>query len=204
MNILICDDHSLLRDGLKLLLSQHTPPFEIDEAASFDDVRSKTNGADYDLVLLDLTMPGSTGPGDVGEVCRLFECPVAVISAKEDPAVVQAAADQGAAGFIPKSHAAEDILAAVVELLDGQPSFPDTATEAPAAVEADALLTSRQKTVLQGLVDGLSNREIATALSLSEGTVKQYVSQVLLALGVSNRTQAAIKGRSILGAAAHG
>ncbi|MCW2237769.1 response regulator [Azospirillum canadense] len=221
MNVLLADDHLLFRDGLRRLLAQSNENMTFFEASSFDDVRRMCDGETaFDLILLDLGMPGWTGFETLGEIhARLPRTLLVVVSASEKRSDLLAALENGAAGFIPKSSSAKVLLGALQLVLAGGVYLPEQAirgermTDHGAAYnvggggagEDDALgqlagseqLTPRQRDVLNRLRDGKSNKQIAHELGLTEGTVKVHVTAILRQLGVRNRTQAAITANGL-------
>jgi DNA-binding NarL/FixJ family response regulator len=204
--ILVADDHPLFRDALRLAIAQALPEAEVVEAGSLDGVEAALSAApDTDLVLLDLNMPGMQGfSGLVFLRAQFPSTPVAVISANEEAAVVRRALDFGAAGYIAKSAAPEEIRAALRAMLAGElwlpPGFEpdDPATGADATLAAQlARLTPQQVRVLTMLNEGLPNKQIAYALGVSEGTIKAHVSAILQKLQVDSRTQVVILARRL-------
>ena len=203
MRILIGDDHMLFREGLRRLLEQLGPDVEFVDASTFDEVRDLVaSGVLFDLVLIDLQMPGWPGFSGIEQLCQMAgDAPVVVISASESQADVRAALDNGACGYIPKSSSVKIMLSALHLVLAGgiylPPSVISADTAAATAVETEAprgshALTQRQWEVLNCLREGKSNKQIAYELGLSEGTVKIHVTAIFKTLGVKNRTQAVI------------
>ncbi|WP_209880316.1 LuxR C-terminal-related transcriptional regulator [Azospirillum soli] len=224
MNVLIADDHLLFRDGLRRLLSQFNENMTFFEASSFDDVRRLCDaGTEFDLILLDLGMPGWTGFSALGDIHqRLPRALLVVVSGSEKRSDLLAALENGAAGYIPKSSSAKVLLGALQLVLAGGVYLPEQAIRgdrvadfagAPATaagIRADDpfsqlaggagdQLTPRQREVLTRLRDGKSNKQIAHELGLTEGTVKVHVTAILRHLGVRNRTQAAITANGLGG-----
>ena len=205
MRILVADDHALVREGLVHILRELDPAAEIIEADSAAAVHvALVGGAGFDLALLDLFMPGVEGFDLFTDVCDRFpELPVVVLSASEEPAHVRKAIDCGASGYVPKSSGREVMLNALRLVLAGGLYLPPVtlaggADEAPAPAAAHLLLgslTPRQREVLRLLGAGLSNKEIARQLGLSENTVKIHVTAILRSLQVSNRTAAVVLAR---------
>ncbi len=212
MRILVADDHAIYRAGLTPLLDQLGDDVEVREAGSFDeavDLLAKDSG--YDLIVLDLLMP-SMGRFEGLEAVRRAapDVPLIVVSMIEARRDVLRAVELGAMGYIPKTASGTDILKAVRRVLDGEIWIPKALLEGedespPLPIQEPALtydelpendprarLTGRQRQVLSMLAEGMPNAEIADRLSLSENTVKLYVSAVLKALNVSNRTEAAL------------
>ena len=199
--ILIVDDHPLFRDALKQALIGGMPGLEIAEAGSLDGLSSQLeSGAEIDLVLLDLGMPGVHGfSGLLFLRAQHPEIPVVVVSGTSDDVTIRRCIDFGASGFIPKTQPINDIRDAVKRVLAGElwvPSHIDLTT--PAAPENTELvsrlstLTPQQVKVLMMLGEGLLNKQIAYKLTVSEATVKAHVSAILQKLGVDSRTQAVI------------
>lgn len=213
MKILIGDDHLLFREGLCRLLAQLDDQADFVEAGTFDQVRELArDGQDFDLVLLDLQMPGFPGFSGVHEICEAQAgTPVVIVSASEAQADVRAALDAGASGYIPKSSSVKIMLSALNLIFSGGIYVPPAAilgdgpgvgtatagTGGHAAATGAPALTQRQRDVLRCLREGKSNKQIAYELGLSEGTVKIHVTAVMRSLGVRNRTQAVIASGDI-------
>jgi DNA-binding NarL/FixJ family response regulator len=216
MKILLVDDHTLFRDGLKLLLQRLDEGIEILEAASCQQGLDLADAnADLHLVLLDLNLPDRTGFEGLAELReRHAAIPVVVLSASDDRATVMETLDRGAMGFIPKSSSTDVLLSALRLVLakgvyippsvlsqntnarsPSQGSVPLPAPFAsgrPIKKPGDLGLTERQSDVLALLVQGKPNKIICRELGLAEATVKAHVTAVLKALNVTNRTQAVI------------
>jgi DNA-binding NarL/FixJ family response regulator len=209
MNVLIADDHLLFRDGLRRLLHQLSDDLTFFEASTFDEVRTLCDGRTaFDLLLIDLGMPGWGGFSDLADIRqRMPKALMVVVSASEQRSDLMAALEAGAAGYIPKSSSAKVLLGALQLVLAGGVYLPaqairgniDPSGEPENADLAGGLptgsgdqLTPRQREVLALLRDGKSNKQIAIALGLTEGTVKVHVTAILRLLGVRNRTQAAL------------
>lgn len=200
--ILIADDHPLFRSALQQALTLGLgPEVRLVEAASIAELEGCLAGKnDWDLVLLDLNMPGAYGfSGLVLLRGQYPQIPVVMISAQEEASVVNRSREFGASGFIPKSSPLETIQQAVREVLDGDTWWPPLAEEsAPVSAEAKAAsaglasLTPQQFRVLTMVCEGLLNKQIAYELSVSEATVKAHVTAIFRKLGVRTRTQAAL------------
>ncbi|MGE8362461.1 response regulator transcription factor ErdR [Pseudomonas sp.] len=200
--ILIADDHPLFRSALQQALTLGLgPDVRLVEAASIAELEARlAEKADWDLVLLDLNMPGAYGfSGLVLLRGQYPQIPVVMISAQEDAAVVVRAREFGASGFIPKSSSLETIQQAVQGVLDGDAWWPhltqeatSVSEEAKAASAGLASLTPQQFRVLTMVCEGLLNKQIAYELSVSEATVKAHVTAIFRKLGVRTRTQAAL------------
>lgn len=200
--ILIADDHPLFRSALRqALVAAADAHVSLTEVGSITELQSSLDArAEWDLVLLDLNMPGAYGfSGLVLLRGQYPHIPVVVISAQEEPSVVNRARDFGASGFIPKSSSLEEIQDAVRTVLEGGVYWPTSAgsggplSEQEKIVSAQlASLTPQQFRVLTMVCDGLLNKQIAYELSVSEATVKAHVTAIFRKLGVRTRTQAAL------------
>ena len=198
IRILIADDHSVVRQGLRMFL-------ELDN--ELDIVGEATNGAEAvalakdlhpDVVLMDLLMPVMDGLTAISTMRR--ELPgvevVALTSVLEDASVV-GAIRAGAIGYLLKDTNAEELRRSVKAAAAGQVQLaPEAATRLMREVrapEAPEALTERETDVLRLLADGQSNKEIARNLTIGEKTVKTHVSSILSKLGVQSRTQAVLQ-----------
>ncbi len=200
--ILIADDHPLFRSALQQALTLGLGDgVRLSEAASIAELEALLNQtSEWDLVLLDLNMPGAYGfSGLVLLRGQYPQLPVVMISAQEDAAVVARSREFGASGFIPKSSSLETIQQAVRAVLDGDAWWPSNiqdvayvSPEAKAASEGLASLTPQQFRVLTMVCDGLLNKQIAYELNVSEATIKAHVTAIFRKLGVRTRTQAAL------------
>jgi DNA-binding NarL/FixJ family response regulator len=200
--ILIADDHPLFRSALHQALTLGLgPDARLVEAESIADLEARlTEKSDWDLVLLDLNMPGAYGfSGLVLLRGQYPQVPVVMVSAQEEAAVVVKSKEFGASGFIPKSSSLETIQQAVRTVLDGDVWWPPqvnesvrVSDEARAASEGLASLTPQQFRVLTMVCEGLLNKQIAYELNVSEATIKAHVTAIFRKLNVRTRTQAAL------------
>ncbi|MBD9655393.1 response regulator transcription factor [Pseudomonas sp. PDM12] len=200
--ILIADDHPLFRSALQQALTMGLGAgVRLVEVASIAELEARlAEKTDWDLVLLDLNMPGAYGfSGLVLLRGQYPQLPVVMISAQEESAVVVRAREFGASGFIPKSSSLEVLQQAVRQVLEGEVWWPpqseeavSLSSEAKAASAGLASLTPQQFRVLTMVCEGLLNKQIAYELSVSEATVKAHVTAIFRKLGVRTRTQAAL------------
>ena len=203
MNVLLIDDHALFREGLKFLLRSLDAALEVDEAGDCAKALEHAASRSYDLVLLDLKIPGVAGLEALAALRDAIpDAPLVVLSGEDNPGVVRAAIERGAMGFIPKSSTPEVLIQALRLVLARGVYLPPAvlgAARAPASVAPpDAAagemmlpgLTPRQMDVLRCVIQGKSNKIIARELDVSEGTVKAHLSSVLRALDARNRTEA--------------
>ncbi|WP_076413545.1 response regulator transcription factor [Shewanella sp. UCD-KL12] len=202
LNIIIADDHPLFRNALRQALSgpfSDTQWFEADSADALQ-IQLEKRDVEYDLVLLDLQMPGSHGYSTLIHLRTHFpDLPVVVISAHEDNMTISRAVHYGSSGFIPKSASMETLAAALTSVLYGDVWLPEhveiqeiveDATDLVASKLSD--LTPQQYKVLQMFAEGLLNKQIAYDLGVSEATIKAHATAIFRKLGVRNRTQAVI------------
>ena len=207
LKLLVVEDHALVREGLARLLLQLEEGVVVSERADFESALTLLdNEQDFDLVLLDLALPGIDGFAGLDILRKRYPAiPVAVVSAFDDVPTITRVMNHGASGFIPKAFAGDALLNAVREVLAGNIFRPGTVQHQAKIDDAAPLppqkgsvqpseigLTDRQAQVLALMVRGLSNRDIAQQLDLSEGTVKIHATAVFKALGVSSRTQALV------------
>lgn len=194
--ILIADDHPLMRSALHQAVVQAFPGTEIIEAARFDDLQALLRHSLPDLILLDLHMPGMSGfIGLMMVRSEHPEIPVLVVSASEDAETVRRVLDYGASGFVPKSAPLPRVAEAVAAVLAGDLWFPGemaTPAEALPAPSRAVSLTPQQLRVLLGMAEGKLNKQIAHDMTISEQTVKDHVTVILRKLGAGNRTQAVL------------
>lgn len=205
MKLLVVDDHPLFREGMRNVLDALGSDVQVTEARDFGEALAALHpGADFDLILLDLRIPGMEDSSGIKQLRdRAPDVPVVVISALEDRRVVADAFQHGAIGYIPKTSNSEVMINALKLVLAGGKYLPPIMAGAydtglgtgalEAAKPSDTpRLTRRQRDVLALIGHGKSNKEIADSLGLAEGTVKIHVTAILKALKASNRTQAAI------------
>jgi DNA-binding NarL/FixJ family response regulator len=202
MKILVTDDHPIMRDALKITLGAIVPEAEIFSTGKLDEAVALGRQHTPDLIILDLGLPEHSGIEALTRLREaLPEARVVVFSGADNRAVVIAALDAGAMGFIPKTAASSVLISALRLVLAGgiyvppeAVNFAENASPPRPAPRAEdyAALTPRQREVMQLMLMGHSNKAICKHLSISENTVKVHVSAVLRALGAENRTQAVL------------
>ena len=201
IRIALADDQALVREGLKALLRDIDGIEVAVEAESGDDLIAALIDQDIDLVLTDIRMPGIDGI----ELTRMLAeshpgLPVLLLTTFDETDLVLQAADAGARGFLLKDVSPEDLDAAIRSVAAGktlmQPITTDSVrrnlsySDRSPAVER---FTDRELEVLRLLAGGYSNKEIARTIHLAEGTVKNYVSDILDKLDTRDRTRAVLK-----------
>ncbi len=209
MRVLIADDHPLFRDALRHVATQAIDGAICIEAHDFSQAAQAVAGSEaFELILLDLNMPGMngfTGLLDLRDASP--ETPVVVVSATEEPEVIERALTCGAMGYITKSTPKDEMIDAIRQVMLGQvfrpaeapPRGKPTAGRGADLMECLGSLTKRQRMVLNLLARGKSNKQIAYEIDVTNTTVKAHVTAVLRKLKVTSRTQAVIIARQIDG-----
>ncbi len=198
LKILIADDHQIVRRGLRMTIDAEKDMQVVDEAADGADVLALIEKHNPDVVLLDLQMPKQDGVSTLKLVRAEFpDLPVLILTSFTDDAHIFAALRAGASGFLLKEMGGDELVEAIRGAAKGRPQLhPDIARKlmarAPLPEDPFESLTERERDILKLIGRGMSNKEIALALNLTEMTVKGYVSDLLAKLGVSDRTQAAL------------
>ena len=204
IRLLLVDDHAIVREGLRMLLGE-VPDLElVGEAKDGPEAVTTAAALRPDVILLDLMLPGLNGI----EVTRRIlaqqpDCRIIVLTSFADDQNVLAAMQAGAAGYLLKDVLQADLVKAIHQAAQGEPALhPEaqrklvehlTRPQPAPSDEADlAQLTEREQDVLKLIARGLSNRQIAEALHITEGTVKGHVSNILSKLHLQDRTQAAL------------
>ncbi|MFN8487026.1 MAG: response regulator transcription factor [Caldilineaceae bacterium] len=205
IRLVLCDDQDIITEGMRVILSA---------VADFAVVGVAHNGAEAvelvaqhhpDIVLMDLRMPIMNGIQATQQLRERFpETRVLVLTTYDNDEWVFDAIRAGAAGYLLKDTPREQIIAAIRGTVLGATHVdpkvagklfqyvaqPSALSSLPSEIGAD--LNEREREILKLLVDGLSNLEIAERLHLSKGTVQNYISNILVKLGVADRTQAAV------------
>lgn len=198
MKVLLADDHPLFREGVKPVLHKLGPQLQILEAIDYPSAFATMHQAgEVDLALIDLYMPGMSGVEGVIRFRAAFpDIPLVVLSASEQAEDIHRLLTAGALGYISKSSPSEVILGALRLVLAGGVYIPPSLLNHHGSAERDPLrpapLTTRQVEVLRELAKGQSNKQIATALEVTEGTVKIHLAAIFRILKVNNRTEAVL------------
>lgn len=193
MKILLVDDHELFRDGLKLVVQQISDNVDIMECGScaeaYQIIRENEG---FDLILLDVDLPGISGMEGLGEFRALDPCaPIVFLSGSDDGDLIRRALDMGVMGYIPKTLGGEIIIQALQLVLKGGRYIPDRVLASPPP-RSEIALTGRQKEILALLSQGKTNKEIARSLDITNNTVRVHISAIFQTLKVTNRTEAAL------------
>jgi DNA-binding NarL/FixJ family response regulator len=200
--ILLVDDHEVVRLGLKALLERH-PQFDIiGEASSAREALELVANHHPDVVVMDIRLPGTSGIEACEEITSRFpETRVLMLTSYAEDEMLFSAIRAGASGYVLKQIGGEELVRALEAVARGEALLDPAVTQrvfqevrrAVKEEEASAFahLSQQEKHVLLLVSEGKTNREIAKALFLGEGTVRNYVSSILSKLGVSNRAEAA-------------
>ena len=200
LKVLIVDDHDIVRKGLVMLISRQEDILVAGEAGTAAEAVAKTRELSPDVVVMDIRLPDESGI----EACREIrsqnpDVKVLMLTSYSDEEAVMASIMAGASGYLLKEIRSQEIVDAIRRVGAGQslldPSVTSTVLERVRRgnKEDDTLaqLTDQERRILELIADGLTNKEIGNEVSLSDKTVKNYVSNILGKLEVSRRSQAA-------------
>ena len=190
----------VVRKGIRALLETEPGITVVGEAADGEDAIHKALALKPDLILMDLVMPKLDGVQAIKELREVLpKAKVLVLTSFAEDRRIVAAIEAGALGYLLKDSSPEDLVRAIREVHRGESSLhPKVAQQLikklqrPAEEPEREELTARERKVLALIARGLSNREIARELSISEPTVRTHVSNILRKLGLKSRTQAAL------------
>lgn len=202
MEILLADDHAMVRDGLIPFLERVAGNTQVLEAGTFDDALHTARRAhDLGLAILDLNMPGMDGLNGLTRLRQEFPAvPVVILSGSIHPADAFHSMEAGASGYIPKTMRGEAIIDVLRLVLSGEKYVPpflfdhhNPVREANGSARPNRLsaLSAREMDILAMIVDGAPNKVIARALELQEVTVKAHLRNIFRKISVTNRTEAA-------------
>lgn len=194
IRILLIDDHTLFRSGLRMVLNALMPEAVVFDIGSLSEAQQEISTS-FEVILLDITMPGLSGIEGIALLKRKWpNAHILMLSAQDDAEVRRNALARGAEDFISKTTSAENIVTIIKHALqEGEP----TASKSPSSRQLinEQHLTPRQCEVLVLVCQGMSNKLIARELSLSENTVRGHVQAILEFLQVSSRLEAAFEAR---------
>jgi len=203
LRILLVDDHEVVRLGLRALLSRY-PQFEVvAEAGDGDEALEKTLYYEPDVVVMDIRLPGKSGVEATEEIMRHRpETRVVMLTSYAEDDVLFDAIAAGAAGYVLKQIGSDDLVRALMTVGRGESLLDPAVTQKvfqkmrsnARQVEDEyfSMLTEQELTILALMTDGLTNKEIARRVFLSEKTVRNYVSSILNKLDVTSRAEAAV------------
>jgi DNA-binding NarL/FixJ family response regulator len=207
IRIVLADDHTLVREGIRALLALVPDMSLVGEAKDGAEAVRLVVDARPDVLLLDMRMPGGDGLWVVRELRRREALPATLIlSTFDDDAAALGVVRAGARGFLLKDVTLDQLVDAVRTIAAGgtmirplmtaraEGELATRGVQVPASPDGNlADLTEREREVLRLVASGYSNREVARALFVAEGTVKNHVSSILTKMGVRDRTRAVIK-----------
>ena len=197
IKVMIVDDHLLVRDGIELLISTFDDIEVMAVVESGEKAFAFCEQEQPDLILMDMVMPGQDGPESIAQILNSYpEIKIIALTSFVEEDLVVRAIQAGAIGYLLKNISSDKLAEAIQAAMQGQSTIEATAAQVllQASRKPDKVgddLTERERQVLALIAEGQTNKEIARQLSLSHGTVRVYVSQVLAKLGVGNRTEAA-------------
>lgn len=205
IDVLLVDDHALVRSGLGLLMESADGVRVVGEAADGPAAVELVQTLEPDVVLMDLSMPGMDGVEATREVLRVRpESVVVVLTSFSDQPRVTDALRAGAVGYMLKDCDPRDLIAAVRSAAEGHAPLDPRVARAllpstePVAPDPAAGLSPRELDVLRLVAQGLANKQVATRLGISERTVKGHLGRVFRVIGVADRTSAALWARENL------
>ena len=187
MSLYVIDDHPMVRQMIGMLLRRLRPASKVVELEKYSELQAALiKNGEPELFVLDLLLPGVKGATAISDVKKMYpEIPLVVLSAMPSGEARDACLEAGADLYIEKSTDTAEISAAIQDILKSD----DDEVDANAVVVGDIKLSKRQKQLILMLDRGLSNRDIAAELSISEHTVKVHLWRLFRRLGVKSRTQ---------------
>ncbi|MCB1210329.1 MAG: response regulator transcription factor [Verrucomicrobiales bacterium] len=190
-NILLIDDHFVVRSGLIASLELESDLRVVGQAERGEDALSRYADCSPDIVLMDLQLPGMSGIEATGALLAAYpEARVLIFSTFARDEEIQAALRAGALGYLQKSSSRDDLLTAIRTVADGHTSLPPDIARRLDTLSAEPDITPREREILARIALGNANKEIAAQLGIAEDTVKQHVSRILQKLHVNDRAQA--------------
>lgn len=200
--VVLCDDHDLVRRGLRALLETQATMGVVGEAGTADEAVALVEELRPDVVVMDVRMPGRSGI----EACRDIrsahpDTRVLMLTSFADDEALFTSIMAGASGYVLKQIQGPELVEAIKKVAEGQSLLDSAVTERvlarlrgdePIAVAGPEHLTPQERRILTLIAEGLTNRQIGERTNLAEKTVKNYVSNVLAKLGLSRRTEAAV------------
>ncbi|RUO29082.1 LuxR C-terminal-related transcriptional regulator [Aliidiomarina sanyensis] len=194
MKILIIDPHFFTRSGLIHVITTYPGSIAIYEATSLEVAESYLlSGEHFDLIFTELDLPDADHRHLVSRLHQLApSAHLVLFTWRGQPNEIQSAVNQGAKSFLRKDAAAEDVKLAIHGLLQNKAYLPAESLNYRQQSEAERKLSPRQQEIMQLLAQGLSNKEIANILGITEGTIRVHLSAIFKAIKVSNRTEATL------------
>jgi DNA-binding NarL/FixJ family response regulator len=200
IKVLVTDDHEIVRQGLKSLLRAHSDIDVVGEASSAAEAVKRTGLDSPDVVLMDVRMPDETGIEACRDIVARFPgTKVLMLTSYADEEALMASIIAGAAGYVLKKVKGDDLVDSIRRVANGESLLDPAMVERlfdrlrSGKVEDPlvAKLTEQEQVLVGHLAQGMTNRQIADEMFLAEKTVKNYVSSILMKMGMSNRSEAA-------------
>ncbi|MDR7071924.1 response regulator transcription factor [Fictibacillus barbaricus] len=201
INILLVDDHAILRDGLKNIISFEEDMHVVGEATSGEEALVLSEQLSPDVIIMDINLPGINGVETTSIIkAKKPNARILVLTMYTHDEYLLASLKAGADGYLLKDAPSEHVVDAIKAVYRGESMITPRMTKKLVNIHLqqtqvkreDSNLTEREQEVLIGLVEGLSNKEIAEKLFISDKTVKIHVSKIFKKLEVKSRSQAVI------------
>ena len=197
IRILVADDHPVVRQGLKQIVAGTTDIFVVDEAATGQEVLDKVRSNYFDVVLLDITMPGASGLDILKQLrSERPELAILILSMHSEEQYAARVLRAGASGYLAKESAPDELVAAVRKIsLGGKYVSPSLAEKLASDLAVDTqeplhqTLSDREYETMRLLASGKTTAEIAEQLSLSPKTISTYRSRILEKMGMTSNTE---------------
>ncbi len=201
MRFLIADDHALYRDGLKFNLNNMFSSPQITEATCLNKLLEKCNtGECFDMIITNIDMCAENWENIIKQIKNKTSSKIGIMATSSNVNNIKKAIGLGVSCYLPKNIDSNVLKSALNLVLNGGTYFPNSLFEQVSEknkIVGNKKLTNRQAEVLKFLSQGLSNKQIAYQMNVSEATVKLHINALLRALGATNRTQAVIKSQKL-------
>jgi two-component system, NarL family, invasion response regulator UvrY len=194
MKFLIADDHAIVRKGLVQILHEEFPEAEVTEVANSNKVLEEVSRQTWDVILLDISMPGRNGIETLKQIrANGIKAPILMLSMHSEDQYAVRVLKAGASGFLNKESATSELLAAVRKVLSGRkyitPAVAEKLAETTIEKNAHELLSDREMQVLQHIASGKTVSEIAEEIALSVNTISTYRTRILEKLDLNNNAE---------------
>lgn len=196
--VMICDDDALVRDGLSAILESYDDMIVAGIAEDGEQAVRLCRETSPDIILMDIRMPGTDGVRATGMIRKEFPgVKIMILTTFEDRDYIRSALSAGAHGYVLKSSPASSIVENIRTVCRGHTVLQENvARELPGMISLPEVkiegLSPREDEILKLIAQGFSNKEIASQLSISDGTVRNYISEILVKTGTRDRTQLAV------------
>jgi DNA-binding NarL/FixJ family response regulator len=197
IRVLICDDDSLIRESLKILLPLKADIEVVGEGANGKEAIDFCINNDVDVALIDIRMPEVNGVVAVKEIVQSTSTKCLILTTFDEEDYVNEAMEYGAKGYILKNNSPEQIANSIISIYNNTIVMNDTVLEKLHSKAASPKITKfefteREKDIIIAISEGLSNKEISEKLFISEGTIKNYISAIIDKTGLNHRTAIAV------------